>query len=157
MQPVLLHLRWFTQPTSVAWVYGASALVALAFAGLVWRQGSREPRRLAPWVIAAALLGILGAVRRHQVLPPTEFVLGQLTSQDWQDRCVALYFLERRAEQADIARITALEGDAAETHGEHWEEQTTVGRVAAAVAGAVRERLGQGSQDGDEGSSGEGE
>lgn len=75
MQPVLLHLRWFTQPTSVAWVYGASALVALAFAGLVWRQGSREPRRLAPWVIAAALLGILGAVRRHQVLPPTEFVL----------------------------------------------------------------------------------
>ncbi|MCA9606387.1 MAG: hypothetical protein KC619_12360 [Myxococcales bacterium] len=89
--------------------------------------------------------------------PPTEFVLGQLTSQDWQDRCVALYFLERRAEQADIARITALEGDAAETHGEHWEEQTTVGRVAAAVAGAVRERLGQGSQDGDEGSSGEGE
>lgn len=92
--------------------------------------------------------------------PPSEFVLGQLTSEDWQDRCVALYFLERRAEAADIARITALEGDAAETHGQHWEDQTTVGRLAAAVARAVRERLGQATQDdGDdeEGSSGEGE
>lgn len=90
--------------------------------------------------------------------PPAEFVLSQLTSESWQDRCLALYFLERRAEQADIARITALEGDAAETHGEHWENQTTVGRLAAAVARAVRERLGQGRQDDDaDGSSGEGE
>ncbi len=82
----------------------------------------------------------LGAMRP----PPTEFVIGQLTSEDWQDRAIALYFLERRAEADDIPRITALEGDEAETQGPHWAEQTTVGRLAAAVAGAVRRRLGQG-------------
>ncbi|MBX3273521.1 MAG: hypothetical protein KF729_24875 [Sandaracinaceae bacterium] len=90
--------------------------------------------------------------------PPADFVLGQLTSSDWHKRCIALYYLERRAQEPDIARITALEGDAAETRGRNWEDQTTVGRLAAAVARAVRERLGQGTQANDEsGSSGEGE
>ena len=89
--------------------------------------------------------------------PPAEFVLGQLTSEDWQDRCVALYFLERRAEESDIPRITALEGDEAATNGTHWEDQTTVGRLAAAVARAVRERLGQDSGDDDEEGSSDGD
>ena len=93
--------------------------------------------------------------------PPTEFVLSQLTSEDWHDRAIALYFLERHAEnEADVARITALSGDEAETNGAHWEDQNTIGEVATAVAGAVRQRLGQDDDDdGDsEGSSsGEGE
>jgi len=97
--------------------------------------------------------------------PPTAFVLGQLSSESWHDRAIALYFLERRAEADDVARITALEGDEAETHGVHWAEQTTIGRLAAAVAGAVRQRLGQDSSetededggDSDDASSDEGE
>jgi len=88
--------------------------------------------------------------------PPSEFVLGQLTSEDWYDRCIALYFLERRGETDDIPRITALSSDEEATQGVHWEEQTTVGLLATNVARAVRERLGQGGGDDEEGS-GEGE
>jgi len=80
--------------------------------------------------------------------PPTDFIDGQLRSEAWQDRCVALYYWQRRAEAADLARITALEGDAAATQGEHWEEQNTVGKVAEAVAALVRTRLEQGNSGG---------
>jgi hypothetical protein len=79
--------------------------------------------------------------------PPTDLVNAQLRSEDWYDRAIALYFWEKRAEESDLPRITALEGDRAETQGEHWEDQDTIGEVAEAVASAVRERLG-----GDEGS-----
>lgn len=95
--------------------------------------------------------------------PPTEFVLSQLGSEQWHDRAIALYFLERHAEnEADIARITALSGDETETNGAHWEDQNSIGEVATAVAGAVRRRLGQDdeSEDDDDSegsSSGEGE
>lgn len=74
--------------------------------------------------------------------PPTDYINGQLRSESWHDRCIALYFWERRAEQSDLASITALVGDTTATNGEHWEDQDTVGKVAQAVAGAVRERLG---------------
>lgn len=80
--------------------------------------------------------------------PPTEFINAQLQSEEWFDRVIALYFWERRAQEGDVARITALEGDEAATQGEHWEDQNTVGKVAEAVAGAVRERLQRGSSQG---------
>lgn len=81
--------------------------------------------------------------------PPTEFINGQLRSSDWFDRIIALYFWEKRAEAGDIPRVEALASDAAETEGEHWEEQDTVGKVATAVAGAIRERLGIETEDDD--------
>ena len=74
--------------------------------------------------------------------PPTDFINGQLRSSEWYDRIVALYFWEKRAEAGDIPRVEGLANDSAETDGEHWEEQDTVGKVATAVAGAIRERLG---------------
>ena len=78
--------------------------------------------------------------------PPTDFVTAQLTSTEWFRRAIALYFWERHASsEADIARISALAGDDAATEGEHWEDQDTVGKVAEAVAGAVRARLQQGA------------
>lgn len=80
--------------------------------------------------------------------PPTDFINAQLQSEQWFDRVIALYFWERRAQEGDVARITALEGDEAATQGDHWEDQNTVGKVAEAVAGAVRERLRRGSSDG---------
>ncbi len=75
--------------------------------------------------------------------PPTDFINEQLRSTDWCDRIVALYFYEKRATAEDVARITALAHDAAATHGEHWEDQNTVGKVAEAVARTVQERLAQ--------------
>ncbi|MGE3673679.1 MAG: hypothetical protein AB7K71_28670, partial [Polyangiaceae bacterium] len=75
MQPVLLHLRWFVQPTSVAWVYGACAVAALTFSFVVWRRRGRDFQRLLPWVIAAVVLGALAVVRRGQALPATELVV----------------------------------------------------------------------------------
>lgn len=74
--------------------------------------------------------------------PPTEFINGQLRSEQWFDRVVALYFWDRRATAADMERITGLANDAAETRGEHWPDaQNTVGEVANAIAASVRERL----------------
>ncbi|MGE0784062.1 MAG: hypothetical protein AB7S26_00140 [Sandaracinaceae bacterium] len=73
--------------------------------------------------------------------PPAEFMNAQLRSPDWYRRCIALYYWERRGEEADIARIRALSSDAAATNGEHWEEWNTVGKVATAVADAIQERL----------------
>lgn len=84
--------------------------------------------------------------------PPTELVNAQLRSDDWYDQAIALYFWEKRATEGDISRITALEGSDTATEGEHWEDQDTIGKVAEAVARAVRERLGQTDQS--EGSSG---
>jgi hypothetical protein len=75
--------------------------------------------------------------------PPTEFINQQLGSTDWFDRIIALYFYEKRATAEDIPRITALAHDSAEVHGEHWETQNTVGKVAEAVARTVQERLAQ--------------
>lgn len=73
--------------------------------------------------------------------PPTDFINGQLRSPSWFDRIIALYFWEKKATADDIPRISALATDSAATNGEHWEDQDTVGKVAEAVAGAVRERL----------------
>lgn len=87
--------------------------------------------------------------------PPTDFVNGQLRSPSWYARTIALYFWEKRAEAADIARITALASDAAETVGPHWEDQDTIGKVAEAVARTVRERLGERSDTSADESSGE--
>jgi hypothetical protein len=73
--------------------------------------------------------------------PPTDFINTQLESEEWFDRVVALYFWERRATAADLSRITDLEDDGAQTEGEHWDEQNTVGKVAEALARSARERL----------------
>lgn len=75
--------------------------------------------------------------------PPTDFINTQLASRNWYDRVIALYFWEKRATADDLPRITALESDAAATSGPNWGDQTTVGKVAQAVARAVRTRLGQ--------------
>lgn len=75
--------------------------------------------------------------------PPTDFINTQLASRDWFDRVIALYFWEKRATAEDLPRITALESDAAATAGPNWNDQNTVGKVAEAVARAVRARLEQ--------------
>ncbi|HJL18728.1 MAG TPA: hypothetical protein RMH99_23905 [Sandaracinaceae bacterium LLY-WYZ-13_1] len=82
--------------------------------------------------------------------PPTDFVNAQLSSDDWYDRAIALFFWEKRATADDVSRITALSEDDAETQGPHWEEeQATIGGVAEAVARAVRERLGEDDEESD--------
>ena len=79
---------------------------------------------------------------------PTEFVNGQLGSDDWFDRVIAVYFWGRRAQsEADVARIVALQSDDTATQGEHWEEQNTVGKVAEAIVTEVRARLERASGD----------
>ncbi len=75
--------------------------------------------------------------------PPTDFINRQLRSSRWFDRIIALYFYEKRATAEDVPRITALAHDSAATHGQHWEDQDTVGKVAEAVAHTVQERLAQ--------------
>lgn len=75
MQPVLVHLRWFAQPTRVAWVYGACALAALVFSLLIWRRRGRDPRRLAPWLGGGLAFAVLAYVKRDQLLPPADFVV----------------------------------------------------------------------------------
>ncbi|HEY8428235.1 MAG TPA: hypothetical protein VIL20_07665 [Sandaracinaceae bacterium] len=79
--------------------------------------------------------------------PPTEFVSTQLQSRQWFDRVIALYFWQHRATAADLPRITALEQDATPTAGSDWRDQNTVGKVAQAVAQAVRDRLERAQRD----------
>lgn len=86
--------------------------------------------------------------RLSQIRPaPTDFVNAQLRSGEWYDRAIALYFWEKRAQEDDISRITALEGSDTATQGPHWEDQDTLGKVAEAVVRTVRERLGQGDDE----------
>lgn len=90
--------------------------------------------------------------------PPTDFINTQLRSEQWFDRVIALYFWQWRATAADLSHITGLEQDAAATAGTDWRDQDTVGKVAAAVAQAVRDRLERAQRDsqggGSEGSGG---
>ncbi len=90
--------------------------------------------------------------------PPTEFLTAQLTAREWHRRVIALYFWQERATAADIPRITALEGDTAPTVGaatpSDWREQDTVGKVAQAVAQAVRDRLQRAQRDSQGGAEG---
>lgn len=80
--------------------------------------------------------------------PPNELMDQQLRSPKWYVRALALYYWEKRAAAEDIERITNLESDAAATDGANWNDQTTVGLLAQAVARTVRERLTQAAQRG---------
>ena len=56
-----------------------------------------------------------------------------------------MYYYERNGTEADLARIQAVAADAAPTHGEHWLEHDTVGKIAQDVVVAIRERLSRGA------------
>lgn len=86
------------------------------------------------------------ADRLAQMRPdPRAVVTAQLGSSDWWDRAIALYYFERQGTEADLPRIQALSGDAAATRGEHWEEHSTIGRIAQDVVTAVRARMSGGT------------
>jgi len=76
---------------------------------------------------------------------PSALIAAQLASADWWDRAIALYYYERNGTEADLARIQAVAADAAPTHGEHWLEHDTVGKIAQDVVVAIRERLSRGA------------
>lgn len=87
--------------------------------------------------------------RLSQIRPhPTTFVNTQLRSDQWFDRCIALYYHQRLGESSDLPRLERLTSDGATTQGEHWDDQTTVGKVAESVVREIRSRLGNRSEGG---------
>lgn len=75
--------------------------------------------------------------------PPVEYVRGKLKSGNWWDRAIALYFLERKGDKADLGRIKKLEGDKTKPVGPHWPDDATVGSVAEEAEEGLTEQLAQ--------------
>ena len=81
------------------------------------------------------------AERLAQMRPePTASVRSQLTSTDWWDQAIALYYFERAGTEADIPALSALATASTATAGEHWGEHDTIGKIATDAIEAIRER-----------------
>jgi hypothetical protein len=86
------------------------------------------------------------AERLAQMRPePTSTVRAQLTSPDWWDQAIALYYFERTGTEADLPAIQRLASSATATAGEHWEEHDTIGKIATDAIEAIRERASSAS------------
>jgi hypothetical protein len=84
------------------------------------------------------------ALRMGQMSPlPSAIASAQLSSPDWWDRVIALYFFQRKGTQADIPAVNRLVGDTTAVKGKHWGPGMTVGKVAKQALDGLRERLGQ--------------
>jgi hypothetical protein len=84
------------------------------------------------------------ALRMGQMTPlPSAVATAQLSSPDWWDRVIALYFFERKGSDADAAQLSRLISDTTPVKGKHWNPGTTVGKVAKQALDGLRERLGQ--------------
>jgi hypothetical protein len=86
------------------------------------------------------------AERLAQMRPePTATVRAQLTSPDWWDQAIALYYFERAGTEADIPALQRLTSSTTATVGEHWEEHDTIGKIATDAIEAIRERASSAS------------
>lgn len=78
--------------------------------------------------------------------PPTGKMRRQLTSPRWWSRVIALRYLERRGQRADISRIKRLSKDSAKVVGEGWKtldpSVQRVGQVVGPAIKALEARLG---------------
>lgn len=84
------------------------------------------------------------ASRMGQMTPlPVELLRAQLSSPNWWQRVIAIRFFERKGVAADVARLSKLAGDSAQTKGKGWPTDQTVGKVAQAAAAALQDRLKQ--------------
>jgi hypothetical protein len=84
------------------------------------------------------------ASRMGQMTPvPFDTLRAQLGSPNWWQRVIAIKFFERKGVAADVARLSKLTGDSAETKGKGWPKGQTVGKVAQAAAASLQERLKQ--------------
>jgi hypothetical protein len=84
------------------------------------------------------------ASRMGQMTPlPVEVLRAQLNSPNWWQRVIAIRFFERKGVAADVARLSKLAGDSAETKGKGWPKAQTVGKVAQAAVAALQDRLKQ--------------
>jgi hypothetical protein len=85
------------------------------------------------------------ATRMGQLTPlPTDIMRAQLSSPDWWDRVIALRYFERKGTAADLPAMQALVADSTAVKGPEprsWEAGFTVGKVAEAAIGGLRERL----------------
>lgn len=128
-----------------------------------WRVGSLiltlgGPEVLAEWIarlpagrdVQYAREELAGYATRIAAMRPAQDALmtAQLGSPNWWNRAIALYYFERQGDEADLARISAMTGDATATAGEHWEEHDTVGKIATDVVTAIRERMSRGADGG---------
>jgi hypothetical protein len=76
---------------------------------------------------------------------PDALMLTQLSSPNWWNRAIALYYFERQGNESHLARLGTMAGDSMATRGEHWEEHNTIGKIATDVMTAIRERMAAGS------------
>lgn len=79
---------------------------------------------------------------------PDALMTAQLSSPNWWNRAIALYYFEEQGDEGDLPRIQAMSGDTTATRGEHWEEHDTVGKIAQDVVTAIRERMARGAAGG---------
>jgi|GEM_PF-771461 len=86
------------------------------------------------------------AERLAQLRPePTDVVRSQLTSADWWDQAIALYYFERLGIEADVPALQRLTTSNTATVGEHWVEHDTIGKIATDAIEAIRERASSAS------------
>ncbi len=86
------------------------------------------------------------AERLAQMRPePTDVVRSQLTSADWWDQAIALYYFERVGTEADVPALQRLTTSNTATVGEHWVEHDTIGKIATDAIEAIRERASSAS------------
>lgn len=86
------------------------------------------------------------AERLAQMRPePTDVVRSQLTSADWWDQAIALYYFERIGTEADVPALQRLTSSNTATVGEHWVEHDTIGKIATDAIEAIRERASSAS------------
>ena len=76
---------------------------------------------------------------------PDALMLTQLSSPNWWNRAIALYYIERQGNESHLARLGSMASDSMATRGEHWEEHNTIGKIATDVMTAIRERMAAGS------------
>ncbi|MGB0679305.1 MAG: hypothetical protein ACPGUV_06545 [Polyangiales bacterium] len=116
---------------------GGRSVVAEFFQRLPSPEGGYPPQELEGY-----------AQRLSQMSPPpSTLVRGQLASEAWWKQVIALRFLERRGERADVQRMQALVASTTMLQGKGWPKDKTLGAVAKESIQALKERLEQpGSQ-----------
>lgn len=125
------RLRW--RASELVLALGGPAVIAEFFSKLPGGDTEFAPEELEGY-----------ASRMGQMTPlPVEVLRAQLSSPNWWQRVIAIRFFERKGVAADVARLSKLAGDAAETRGKGWPKGQTVGKVAQAAVAALQDRLKQ--------------
>lgn len=79
--------------------------------------------------------------------PPTSLLRSQLRSGDWWKQVIALRYFQRKGEESDVARLSALKRSRTAVAGDAWSRLTlqTVGDVATDAIQRLQERLSGGA------------